>query len=185
MSSRAMPWILAQATTAAHGRGLDAHVHMDSIVFWGFVATVVMTTILSVSQGLRLTRMSFPLMLGTIVSKDWERAKLYGFIVHVFNGWLLSVVYALAFETWNRATWWIGAGIGGVHGLFVVSAILPLLPAIHPRMARPYHQSDEPMLLEPPGFMALNYGRETPLITVMAHVVYGAILGAFYQLTAP
>jgi uncharacterized oligopeptide transporter (OPT) family protein len=39
------------------------------------------------------------------------------------------------------------------------------------------------MLLEPPGLMALNYGRKTPILTVLAHVVYGAILGAFYQLT--
>jgi hypothetical protein len=36
--------------------------------------------------------------------------------------------------------------------------------------------------LEPPGFMALNYGRQTPLITILAHLVYGGILGAFYQL---
>jgi hypothetical protein len=26
---------------------------------------------------------------------------------------------------------------------------------------------------------ALNYGRETPLITLAAHVIYGALLGAF------
>ena len=109
---------------------------------------------------------------------------MYGFAMHVLNGWLFSIVYALAFETWDRATWWLGAAIGLIHGMFVVSAILPLLPAIHPRMARPYHQSDEPMLLEPPGFMGLNYGRETPFITIAAHVVYGAILGSFYQLTA-
>lgn len=182
-AGRAASWIVAQAGSGGLHRGLDAHIHMDSVAFWGFVATVVMTTILSVSQGLRLTRMSFPLMLGTMASPDWERARMYGFGMHVLNGWLFSIVYALAFETWDRATWWLGAGIGLIHGIFVVSAILPLLPAIHPRMARPYQQSDEPMLLEPPGFMGLNYGRETPVITIAAHVVYGAILGSFYQLT--
>jgi hypothetical protein len=36
--------------------------------------------------------------------------------------------------------------------------------------------------LEPPGFMALNYGRRTPLLTLLAHLVYGAIIGAFYRL---
>ena len=35
--------------------------------------------------------------------------------------------------------------------------------------------------LEPPGFMALNYGRRTPLVTFVARTVYGAILGGFYQ----
>jgi hypothetical protein len=33
--------------------------------------------------------------------------------------------------------------------------------------------------LEPPGPLALNYGRETPLVSLVAHVVYGAILGGF------
>ncbi|MCR4347837.1 MAG: hypothetical protein NUV55_11640 [Sulfuricaulis sp.] len=36
--------------------------------------------------------------------------------------------------------------------------------------------------LKPPGFMALNYGRQTPLITLLAHVVYSAMLGGFYRL---
>jgi hypothetical protein len=36
--------------------------------------------------------------------------------------------------------------------------------------------------LEPPGFMALNYGRRTPLSLILAHLVYGGILGAFYRL---
>ncbi|MDH3514288.1 MAG: hypothetical protein OEM83_05395 [Gammaproteobacteria bacterium] len=31
--------------------------------------------------------------------------------------------------------------------------------------------------LEPSGFMALNHGRQTPPLTLAAHVVYGAILG--------
>jgi hypothetical protein len=29
--------------------------------------------------------------------------------------------------------------------------------------------------------MALNYGRRTPAVTLVAHVIYGAILGLFYK----
>jgi hypothetical protein len=36
--------------------------------------------------------------------------------------------------------------------------------------------------LEPPGFLALNYGYRTPLSVIIAHLVYGGILGAFYRL---
>jgi hypothetical protein len=36
--------------------------------------------------------------------------------------------------------------------------------------------------LEPPGFMALNYGIRTPISVLFSHFVFGAILGAFYQL---
>jgi len=37
-------------------------------------------------------------------------------------------------------------------------------------------------LLEPPGFLAMNYGRMTPIVTLVAHTVYGLILGSFYAL---
>jgi hypothetical protein len=36
--------------------------------------------------------------------------------------------------------------------------------------------------LQPPGFMALNYGRQTPVVTIAAHLLYGAIIGRFYEL---
>ena len=37
---------------------------------------------------------------------------------------------------------------------------------------------------ERPGFLALHYGRRTPLATLFAHLAYGGILGAFYHLAA-
>jgi len=35
--------------------------------------------------------------------------------------------------------------------------------------------------LEPPGFFALNYGIGTPVAVLIAHLVYGAVLGGFYD----
>ena len=32
-------------------------------------------------------------------------------------------------------------------------------------------------LIEPPGFLMLNYGRNTFLVTIAAHIAYGAIVG--------
>ena len=32
-------------------------------------------------------------------------------------------------------------------------------------------------LLEAPGFLMLNYGRATPLVNLIAHAAYGAIVG--------
>ena len=71
---------------AAVPQGFHTHLHPHSIALWGLAATVAMTTILSMCQGLRLTRMSLPLMLGTIVTGDWTRAGLYGFVLHLLNG---------------------------------------------------------------------------------------------------
>jgi hypothetical protein len=36
--------------------------------------------------------------------------------------------------------------------------------------------------LEPPGFLALNYGYQTPVSVLIAHPAFGAILGASYAL---
>jgi hypothetical protein len=152
-----------------------------SVSLWGFVGTIVLTGLLAGSQGLGLTRMNIPYMLGTLATPDRDRARLVGFGVHLVNGWLFACLYAAAFQSLRRATWWLGAGFGLVHGLFVLVAGMPLLPALHPRMASEQQGPTPTRHLEPPGFMALHYGRRTPLSVILAHLAYGSILGAFYR----
>ena len=152
-----------------------------SRLLWSFVATVFLTGFMSGSQSLGMTRMNIPYMLGTMVTEDRDRARLLGFLLHLLNGWGFALVYAAAFDRWRRSGWWRGAGIGVVHALFVLIAGIPLLPGLHPRMAGDEHGPTPTRLLEPPGFMALNYGRRTPISVLLAHIIYGAILGAFYH----
>jgi uncharacterized membrane protein YagU involved in acid resistance len=156
--------------------------NMRGLTLWGFVGTVVLTGLLSGSQGLGLTRMNLPFMVGTMATPNRDRAKLVGFGLHFLNGWLFAAVYIAAFQSWRRANWWLGALIGVVHGLFVLVAGMPLLPALHPRMASEQQGPTPTRQLEPPGFLALHYGRRTPISVMLAHIVYGAILGAFYRL---
>ena len=87
------------------------------------------------AQGLGLSRMSIPFILGTMVTPDRNRAPIIGFLLHVLMGWLFAFLYALAFESWQRATWWLGGGIGLIHALVVLIALMPILPGLHPRMA--------------------------------------------------
>jgi hypothetical protein len=68
------------------------------------------------------------------------------------------------------------------HALFVLVILMPLLPGLHPRMASELRGPQPTRELEPPGFMALHYGRWTPVVILFAHIVYGVIVGAFYQL---
>jgi hypothetical protein len=152
-----------------------------SILFPGFAGTVVLTSLMAASQGLGLTRMNLPFMLGTMFTPDRQRARLSGFGVHFLIGWLVAAVYAAAFENRRRATWWRGAGIGLVHALFVLLAAMPALPTFHPRMASEQQGPTPTRLLQPPGFLALNYGRRTPISVVLAHLAYGAILGLLYR----
>lgn len=154
-----------------------------SILLWGFFATVMLTTLMSASQGMRLSRMGIPFLLGTMLTPDRKRAALAGFAMHFANGWLFAVLYALAFEAWGYASWWLGAGLGLVHGFAVLAALMPLLPSLHPRMASEDHGPEPTPQLEPPGFLALHYGRGTPVVTLLAHALYGGILGGFYTLS--
>jgi hypothetical protein len=156
--------------------------NMRGTTLWGFVGTVVLTSLLAGSQALGLTRINLPFMLGTMVTPDRDRAKLAGFGMHLVNGWLFASLYAAAFQSWRRATWWLGGIIGLIHALFVLLAAMPLLPGLHPRMASEQRGPTPTRQLEPPGFLALNYGRRTPLSVILAHLIYGAILGAFYRL---
>lgn len=119
-------------------------------------------------------------MLGTVVTYHRSRAMIAGFIFHLVFGVAFGLLYALVFESWGRAVWWSGALLGLYHGLFVLVVITALLPSIHPRMAGKHHGPTPTRQLEPPGFMAINYGRRTPAVTLFAHIVYGALLGAFY-----
>jgi len=156
-------------------------VNWGSAILWGFVATVVMTTLMAATQWRGLTRMNLPFMIGTMFTPDRDRAKVIGFVVHLLNGWVFAFVYAAVFESWGRATWWLGAALGLLHAAFVLFVGVRLVPGIHPRMADELRGPTPTRELEPPGFLALHYGRRTPVSVVVAHLLYGAILGAFYR----
>lgn len=152
-----------------------------SWLVWGFAGTVVLTTLMAGSQGLGLTRMSLPYMLGTMWTPNRDRAKVYGVLIHLVNGWLFSLIYVAAFHVTGLFEGWFGAMIGLVHGAFVLVVGMPVLPGLHPRMASEVHGPTVVRQLEPPGFLGRNYGIRTPISVLLAHVVFGAILGFFYS----
>ena len=155
---------------------------------WGtaagaFVGTLALTTALRAASELSLTRMDLPFLLGTAVTANRTRAKAIGYLMHFLNGQIFAFVYFAVFVAIGRSGWWLGALFGLVHGLFAGTALVNiLLPLIHPRMGSPLTSAPDVALLEAPGFLLRNYGPGTPLITVLAHAGYGAVVGGF---TAP
>ncbi len=156
--------------------------NLPRLLLWGLIATVAMTTILQGSQGLGLSRLSLPFLVGTIFTANRNRAVVVGFVVYVIGGWLFAMLYFLFFASIREATWWLGALIGCVHGILLLVGALPLLAYAHPRMASEHDGPRRTYLLEPPGLFGLNYGRQTPLTTLLAQTVYGATLGGLCQL---
>jgi len=156
-----------------------------SAIAGGFAGTLALTTLLAAASELGLTRIDIPFLLGTAVSVDRTRAKVIGYALHFAAGLLFSVVYYALFVAIDLTGWWLGALFGVVHGVFAGTTLVNvLLPFVHPRMGTPTTAADSAPLLEPPGFMLLNYGRTTPIVTLVGHVVYGALIGGFASLAA-
>ena len=146
---------------------------------FGFVATVALTAITVTAQTIGLSRMDIPFMLGSIFSADPDRARVAGLFVHLINGQIFALVYVAAFAHIGWSAWWLGLLFGLAHGVFALALVVPVLPGVHPRMESPRAGLHLPSALEAPGAFSLNYGRETPLVTLIGHAVYGLILGAF------
>jgi hypothetical protein len=148
---------------------------------YGVVATVLLTAILVGAQLAGLTRLDIPLMLGTFFVEDPDRARFYGLFVHLGVGQFFALFYGAAFSELSQTGWVLGGLFGLVHAAVALTLLVPLVPSIHPRMASERAGPDSDATLEPPGVLALNYGWGTPLVTVIAHIAYGAVLGLMLQ----
>ncbi|MGH9251961.1 MAG: hypothetical protein ACRD0W_20955 [Acidimicrobiales bacterium] len=144
---------------------------------FGLMATAALTAVMIAAQLAGLTRLDLPLVLGTVATADPDRARVAGFFIHLVVGQGFALGYAAAFALLDQATWWIGALLGLLHATVALAALVPLLTGVHPHMASHRAGPASTAALEPPGLFALNYGLQTPLVAVAAHVVYGMLLG--------
>ncbi|HZO60238.1 MAG TPA: hypothetical protein VFB51_11140 [Solirubrobacterales bacterium] len=150
----------------------------------GFVGTLLLTTGLVAASELRLTRVDLPFLLGTMLVADRTRAKALGYLLHFVAGLIFALIYYAVFTAIDERGWLLGGMFGALHGTFAATALVGmLLPVVHPRMGTSDTAADSSPLLEPPGFLMLNYGRSTPLVTVLVHVIYGTIVGGFVSLS--
>lgn len=144
---------------------------------FGLVATAVLTVIMIAAQLAGFSRLDLPLILGTLVTEDPDRARVAGFVIHLAVGQGFALGYAASFALLGIATWWIGALLGLLHVAVALTVIVPLLAGVHPRMASSRAGPGSTAGLEPPGLLGLNYGGQTPAVAVVAHLAYGVALG--------
>lgn len=144
---------------------------------FGLVATTALTAVMIAAQLTGLTRLDLPLLLGTIVTDDPDRARVAGFFIHLVIGQGFAFGYAATFALLGRATWWLGALLGLLHVAVALTVLVPLLGGVHPRIASDRAGPSSTAALEPPGLLGLNYGPQTPIVAVAAHLAYGIALG--------
>lgn len=149
----------------------------------GLLGTLVLTTLVRVASEVGWTRMDLALLLGTTVTQDRRRARAIGYLFHVLLGLAFAFGYGAVFRLLGWSSWWLGALFGAVHAVFVGTVIINvLLPVVHPLMGTPDTAANQAPLIEPPGFLMVNYGRNTFVVTLIAHVMFGAIVGGTYRM---
>jgi hypothetical protein len=148
---------------------------------FGLVATAALTSVMIVAQLAGLTRLDLPLLLGTIVTEDPDRARAAGFFLHLAIGQGFAFGYEASFVLLDRASWWLGGLLGLLHVAVALTVLVPLLAGVHPRMASQRAGRSSTAVLEPPGLLCLNYGGQTPAVAVAAHLVYGVALGVLLK----
>jgi hypothetical protein len=158
----------------------------------GLAGGIVMTTAMVMMRKAGKTEMDMALMQGAMFTGDRSRAKVLGAFSHLvmFSALILGTVYAAlfaAFDVSSDNAWWIGALLGVPHGI-LAGIMMGMMPKMHPRMAEEDTpigvggSQDGALLLKPPGLFAKNYGSATPVGMLMAHVLYGLIVGLVYSL---
>ena len=146
----------------------------------GAVGATVLASGLRLAQELGWTRMDIPFLLGTFFTESRSAATVIGYVVHLGIGLVFALLYAAVFAATDLTSWWFGLLLGCVQAAFIGGTLAnQLLPAVHPRMGTQWSDAEETPLLEPPGFMLVNYGRSTLAVTFALHLVFGAIVGAF------
>ena len=149
-----------------------------SAIAGGFLGTLALTTIVRATSELGLTRMDLPLLLGTTVTENRRKARAIGYAIHFIVGPIFAVGYAGLFIALGHHSWWTGAVFGALHAVFTGTVLVNIiLPLLHPRIATTDTAANDVSLIEPPGFLMLNYGRNTFLIALIAHIAFGAIVG--------
>jgi hypothetical protein len=147
-------------------------VNVATALWGGIVGMLALVVVYLGFLALRLTRFDFVRFWGRLVSG--ERSSLaytYGVIVLLVLGALIGLLYRLAFQQIDSATYvgW-GALLGLAHGVLML-LVLPLLGLAD--------RSVRDGTLQRPGLAVMAYGRLTPIAILAVHVVYGVWVGSF------
>ena len=148
----------------------------------GVLGGLVMTILMALGRMMGMTTMNLEMALGSMLTQNLGSATwLMGFIMHLIISGLIALLYAAGFEyVTHRSNWLLGASFGAIHTV-IAGVVMGMMGNIHPLMAPPPPPAG---YLMAPGFFAANFGMMTALAFIMLHLIYGAIVGALYRVTA-
>lgn len=171
MIAMGVPALIAIAGIVSYG--WNAIPWLGAVV-WGIVATFAFHLFSLMGKSMDMTRMDLLDLLGSMFVRPHSSAsRATGFALHHMNGALLGVAWAYGVQFVNvPANWLSGLGWGII--LWVLALILlTSVGGVHPAIRQ--HTEEDP------GAAGTNFGKLTPLGSLMGHMVYGIALGLLYQ----
>jgi hypothetical protein len=156
---------------------LEQPISWGRAFFCGAIASLILMSWIDIFDMMGFTHFNLEIYVGATLRNSTEylpRAWLVGAIFNVIFGGIIGIFYAYLFEyIFDRSGARIGALLGLGHTLFAGFVILPFFETVHEQMG---------LRLFPQGIGLLGYrtGNATPIILLIAHVLFGAAMGLFY-----
>jgi hypothetical protein len=158
-------------------RGPGTGRRTGTLLIAGLVGAAAMNLVTAAGVLADLTPWNLELVIGSVLTRRGGTLTWYvGLVAHVLISMAMACLYGLALDRWGGA----GAGRGLVlavpHALaagVVLWLAGPLLPSV-----------GDPALADP-GFLAAEYGAWATLNVIVAHLAYGATVGAVYAGLCP
>jgi hypothetical protein len=149
--------------------------HVRRAVTAGLAGTAALTLILAWGPTVGAPPLNLPLWDGTFFTLNLGVAVALGYLVH----FAIGVALALLYQNWARVRlpgegWFRGAIFGTAVWAVLMVLGLPLFDWLDPLVSNG--------LLAAPGLFALGLGATAPAMLLLAHLVYGAIVGALISL---
>lgn len=121
------------------------------------------------------SQMNLEMILGSMFTRNVSSSSWWtGFVLHLLVSGLIAYAYAFIFKSARRS----GAGVGMNLSLFhwaISGVAFGILPALHPLIIEQYAA---------PGLFAIGMGFASSLVFLVAHVIYGAVVGALFDQAA-
>jgi len=152
-----------------------AHGSYLSALWAGIVGAFILTIGGVIGRSLGLVEMNPEMGLGSMITSTvGPGVWLFGFFWHLVNGAIFGLVYAVAFRTFGNSGLKPGLLAGAVH--YVAAGVfLGVVPVLHPFI---------PEQAPAPGWFALNTNFWTFSAVLLAHLVFGSIVGGLYYRSA-
>jgi hypothetical protein len=137
---------------------------------FGILGSLAMTGLFGLARVFRIPT-NLEMVLVAFFTSPSPMAWIIGVVVHAAFGGLLGVAYVAIFRhVLHRGGAVSGLLIAVVHTA-VSGTVLGLLPRFHPRI---------PTVIAAPGFFYANAGPLGALTFVLAHLVFGLVVGVGY-----